>query len=60
MRCDECGKADACPWAHDDRCVSGVRAQKRFLETLLPWLDLVIVGQTILLVWAFLMLGRLL
>jgi len=46
------------PWQHASECVDGLRQRVRLYEALLPWLAMLLVGETVLGVVAFVLLGR--
>jgi hypothetical protein len=59
MYCPECHERGRFPWEHRDDCVEALRHKVRWYEGALPWILLVLVTQTILLIAVFVWLERL-
>lgn len=58
MYCPECREPGRWPWQHDPECKEGLKHKVSAYQTALGWVILLLFGETVLLVVAFTLLGR--
>lgn len=58
MYCAECREPGRFAWQHADDCREGLKHKLSFYQWLLGWVLLLLLGETALLVVAFVLMGR--
>jgi hypothetical protein len=58
MYCPICREPGRYPWQHSEKCVEGLRHRIRWYEAGIPVLLVLLAAETVLLIIAFIMLGR--
>lgn len=58
MYCPTCREPGRLPWQHSPDCIEGLRQQLRWYQASLPLVLLLLLGETVLLVVAYVAMGR--